>query len=264
MRVYITTDLEGVAGVLLDRQVGVQEDGAEYDKARRLLTQEVNAAVEGALAGGATEVLVDDGHYRGSNFVFEELHPTARYVMGEARPDWLPGLAQGADATFFIGCHAMAGTLGGVRDHTMSSVAWHNMWVNGKLMGEIGLWVCIAGHYGVPCVLMSGCQKACEEAAALVPDIETVKTKQGLSRYSAILEPAERVQGMIRERAGAALAKAKTIRPHRLDGPVEIRVEYNLTGQADTVSIIPGRERLDARTIAYRGANIVEASRLLR
>jgi D-amino peptidase len=263
MKLFITTDLEGVAGVLLDSQVGVQGAGAEYDRSRRLLTHEVNAAVEGALAGGAAEVLVDDGHASGSNFVFEELHPRARYVMGTARPEWLPGLSQGVGGAFFIGCHAMAGTLGAVRDHTMSTTHWHNLWVNGKLMGEIGLWVCIAGHYGVPCLLMSGCAKACEEAASLVPGIETVVTKQGLSRYSAILEPAEKVQAMIRERAQAAMAKAKTIKPYRLAEPVEIRVEYNITGQADSVRMLPGRERLEARTIAYRGANIIEACRLL-
>ncbi len=263
MRVYITTDLEGVAGVLLDQQVGVGEDHAEYQRARRLLTREVNAAVEGALAGGATEVLVDDGHAVGSNFIFDELHPKARYVMGTARPTWLPGLSEEFDATFFIGCHAMAGTQGAVRDHTMSSAAWHNMWINGKLMGEIGLWACVAGHYGVPCALVSGCAKACEEAAGLVPGIETVETKRGLSRYSAILEPAEKVQSMIRERAEQAVAKAKAIAPYRLDTPVEIRVEYNLTGQADEVTIMPGRERLDARTIAYRGADILDAMRML-
>jgi len=261
MRVYVTTDLEGVAGVLLDKQVG--GDSPEYLRARRLLTQEVNAAVEGALAGGATEVVVDDGHASGFNFIFDELHPSARYVMGEARPDWPGGVSQGADATFFIGCHAMAGTLGAVRDHTMSTVSWHNMWVNGKLMGEIGLWAAIAGHYGIPCVLVSGCEKACEEAAALVPGIETVATKRGLSRYSAVLLSAQQVQRAIRERAEVAVRKAKEIEPYRVGAPVEIRVEYNNTGQADHVRIIPGRERIDARTIAYRGADIVEAFRLL-
>jgi D-amino peptidase len=261
MRVFITTDLEGVAGVLLDSQVGGET--AEYQKARRMLTQEVNAAVEGALAGGASEVLVDDGHASGFNFVFEELHPKARYVMGSARPQWLPGLDETADASFFIGCHAMAGTLGAVRDHTMSTTHWHNLWINGKLMGEIGCWMAITGHYGVPCVLMSGCDKACAEAASLVPGIETVVTKRGLSRYSAVLESAERVQQMIRERAEVAVKKAEAIAPYRVGTPVELRVEYNNTGQADAVRLFPGRERIDARTIAYRGPNIVEAFRLL-
>jgi D-amino peptidase len=261
MRIYITTDLEGVAGVLLDRQVG--GEGAEYEKARRMLTQEVNAAVEGALAGGATEILVDDAHSSGFNFVFEELHPGARYIMGQARPSWLPDLYEGFDATFFIGCHAMAGTQGAVRDHTMSSAAWHNLWVNGKLMGEIGLWASIAGHYGVPCVLVSGCEKACEEAAGLVAGIETVATKRGLSRYCAMLEPAGRVREMIRERAQSALAKAQTIRPYRVESPVELKIEYNLTGQADSVSVIPGRERVDARTVVYRAASVVEALKLV-
>lgn len=261
MRVYITSDLEGVAGVLLDRQVSGED--AEYDRARRRLTQEVNAAVEGALAGGATDILVDDAHLSGFNFVFDELHPGARYIMGHARPTWLPDLYHGFDATFFIGCHAMAGTEGAVRDHTMSSVAWHHLWVNGKRMGEIGLWAAIAGHHGVPCLLVSGCEKACEEAAALVPGIETVPTKKGLSRYCAVLEPAAKVQAMIRERAESALAKAKTVRPYRVEGPVELKIEYNLTGQADGVSIIPGRERIDARTVAYRAANVVEALKLV-
>ena len=261
MRVFITTDLEGVGGVLLDSQVG--GDSPEYLRARHLLTEEVNAAVEGALSGGATELLVDDGHSTGFNLIYEELHPEARYVMGSPRPDWLSGLSEGFEATFFIGCHAMAGTLGAVRDHTMSSAAWHNLWVNGRQMGEIGLWAAVAGHCGVPCVLMSGCAKAAEEAEGLVAGIETVVTKQALSRTAATLEPANTVRSMIREGAKAALAKAGSITPLQVEKPVELRVEFNNTGQADRISMIPGRERLDARTIAFRAASIVEAMRLL-
>jgi D-amino peptidase len=157
----------------------------------------------------------------------------------------------------------MAGTHTAVRDHTMSTVSWHRMWVNGKPMGEIGLWATIAGHYGVPCVLVSGCEKACAEAAELVPGIETVATKKGLSRYSAVLESAEKVRAMIRERAEAAIGKAKTIAPYRVETPVEVRVEYNNSGYADQVRIVPGRERLDARTIAYRGDTALAAFRML-
>lgn len=261
MRVFIATDLEGVGGVLLDSQVG--GDSLEYQRARHLLTQEVNAAVEGALAGGANEVVVDDGHSSGFNFIYEELHPRARYLMGGPRADWLPALSQEFDAAFFIGCHAMAGTQGAVRDHTMSSASWHNMWVSGELMGEIGLWAAHAGHFGVPGVLVSGCEKACEEAASLVPGISTVATKRGVSRYGAVLEPVETVRQNIREQAEKALSKAKTIEPYRLRSPVEIRIEFNLTGQADAVRIIPGRERIDARTIAYRGKDIHEVMRLI-
>jgi len=259
-RVFIATDLEGVGGVLLDAQV---TSGPEYERARHLLTQEVNAAVEGALAGGATEVLVDDGHSSGFNFIYEELHPAARYVMGSSRPDWFANMDQGWHVTFFLGCHAMAGTMGAVRDHTMSSTHWHNLWLNGNLTGEIGLWAAVAGHYGVPCVLVSGCAKACQEAQSLVPEIETVVTKTGVSRYAAVLEPVERVRRMIQERAQAALAKAAKIGPCRVGSPVELKIEYNVTGQADEVRMIPGRERLDARTIAYRAGNIVEALRLV-
>jgi D-amino peptidase len=249
--------------VLLDTQVGVTGDSAEYQKARRLLTQEVNAAVEGALAGGATEIVVDDAHYTGFNFIFEELHPGARYIMGSPRPQWPPALDESFDATFFIGCHAMAGTEGAVRDHTMSTTGWHHMWINGRRLGEIGLWAAVAGHYGVPCLLVSGCDKACAEAAELVPGIGTVVSKQGISRYCALLEPAEKVQGRIRAAAEVALFRVKEIAPVKLSQPVEIKVEYNITGQADAVTIIAGRERVDARTIAYRGRDILEAFRLV-
>jgi D-amino peptidase len=260
MRVFIATDLEGVGGVLLDEQVG--GSSPEYERARHLLTQEVNAAVEGALAGGATEVHVDDGHSSGFNFIYEELHPAARYTMGNPRPEWLCGL-DGCQATLFIGCHAMAGTQGAVRDHTMSSVHWHNCWLNGKLIGEIGMWAAIAGHYGVSCALVSGCEKACEEARSLVPAIETVVTKKALSRTAATLEPVEKVRQMIRQRAEAAVRKAETMALYRVSRPVELKVEFNLTGYADGVSTTPGRERLDARTIAYRADTIIEAFRLL-
>lgn len=263
MKVFITTDLEGVAGVLLDTQVGVTGDTAEYQKARRLLTQEVNAAVEGARAGGATEIVVDDAHYSGFNLIFEELHPGARYIMGSPRPQWPPLLDESFDATFFIGCHAMAGTEGAVRDHTMSTTGWHHMWINGRRMGEIGLWAAVAGHYGVPCLLVSGCDKACAEAAELVPGLGTVVSKQGISRYCALLEPAEKVQQMIRAAAEAALGRGREVAPLKLAQPVEVKVEYNITGQADAAPIIAGRERVDARTIAYRGRDILEAYRLV-
>jgi D-amino peptidase len=261
MRVFIGTDLEGVGGVLLDSQVG--GESAAYREARHLLTQEVNAAVEGALAGGATEVLVDDGHAGGSNFIYEELHPAARYSMGKPRPEWLMGLTEECGAAFFIGCHAMAGTRGAVRDHTMSSASWHNLWMNGRLTGEIGLWAAIAGFYGVPAVLVSGCEKACAEAASLIPGIGTVTTKRAFSRTGALLEPVEKVRAMIREAAESAVRNASTIAPLERESPVELRLEYSLTGHADGVPMTPGRERIDARTVAYRAENVVEALRLI-
>ncbi|MBN1460463.1 MAG: M55 family metallopeptidase [Armatimonadetes bacterium] len=261
MKVFIATDLEGVGGVLLDEQV--TGDSPEYQRARHLLSQEVNAAVEGARAGGATDILVDDGHFQGFNLIYEELHPGARYVQGRPRPEWLQGLVEGFAATFFIGCHARAGTQEAVRDHTMSSATWHNLWVNDKLTGEIGLWAAIAGHFRVPCVLVSGCARACEEARALVPQIEAVVTKTAVSRTSAVLEPVDTVRREIRLRAEAAVENASAVPPLDVESPVELKVEYNQTGQADAVPLIAGRERIDARTIVYRAATVVEALRLV-
>jgi D-amino peptidase len=259
MRVYITSDLEGIAGVHLWAQTG--GEGPAYAEARGWLTQSVNAAAVGALEAGADYVLVDDGHGGATNLLVSALHPRVDYVCGKPKPFWLAGLTDEFDASFFIGCHAMAGTRGAVLSHTMSGEI-QNLWVNDMRMGEIGLWAAACGYYGVPCVLASGCDKACAEAASFVQGIETVASKKGLSQHCAVLRRPEDVIDEIRERAGSALAKAGQIQPFAVKPPVEMRIEFTSTAHADWTPLIPGRERLDGRTVTYRGRDFIEAFRL--
>lgn len=259
MRVYIASDMEGIAGVHLWEQTG--GDTEAYREARVLLSRSINAAAEGALGAGATSVLADDGHGGATNIVLSELHPEIEYVRGKPKPFWLAGLDESFDASFFIGCHAMAGTRGAVLSHTMSGEI-QNLWINGEPMGEIGLWAAACGHFGVPSVLVSGCDKACAEAKSLVPDIETVVSKKSLSQHSAILRKPDVVIDEIREQTRAALGRARAIRPYTVSTPVEMRIEFTNPQHADWTAIIPGRERVDGRTVAYRGKDFVEAFRL--
>ena len=263
MKIYMVTDLEGVGGVVRNEQT--TGEGAEYEVARSLLTKEVNAAIQGALDGGADEVLVLDGHgARGAyNFIYEELHPEAEYIMGAPWEVYLPGLDASCHGCFFVGFHPMAGTRLGVLDHTMSAVAWQQMTINGQPMGELGLCAAVAGHYDVPVVLVTGDQAACDEARALLGEqVETVATKVGLSRNSARMRHPAKVRREIEENAKAAMGKIKKVKPLKIAGPVEIRVTYGQTRHADGPKGA-GKERVDATTVAYRGADIIEAVRNL-
>jgi len=260
MKIYILTDLEGVGGVVLPDQT--MPGGPLYAEARHLLTQEVNAAVEGALAGGAAEIVVRDGHgaNAGYNFIFDDLHPGAEYLMGSPTDSYLSELAEGGfDAVFQLGAHAMAGTMHGVLEHTQSSAAWEEMRVNGRPMSEMGFCAAIAGELGVPCLLVTGDQAVCDEARELLgPEVELVVTKVGLSRTCAIMKSPRVVRDLIRERAQTAMGKIGKVKPLDIGRPVEIVLRLKHVNLADGHKCA-GKRRLDSRTIAVTGRTAREA-----
>lgn len=259
MKIYILTDLEGVGGVLDRTQTRSGE--AAYERAREWLTLEVNAAVQGAIDGGATGILVLDGHGANNacNLLYEKLHGGAQYVMGTPWTEYLQSLASSFDGMFQIGVHAMAGTPGAVLEHTMSSEAWVEMQMNGKPTGEIGLCATVAGHFDVPFVMVSGDDKACGEAAEVVPSVECAVVKEGISRHCAKLLPMPVVHRLIREKAKAAMGKARDIPPVRVDSPVEIQIEYFRNDLVDRIKERDGVRKIGGRTVLYAGDNIIEA-----
>lgn len=259
MKTYILTDMEGVGGVLGWDQV-LPGDPA-YEKSRCWLTAEVNAAVEGALAGGAQEILILDGHGANNarNLLYEELHPAAVAVQGGPWPEYLQGLDDSFDAMLQIGVHAMAGTAGAVLDHTMSPDTWVETRVNGVPMGEIGLCAAVAGHFGVPLAMVSGDDKACAEAAALSPGIESAVVKEGIGRHCAKVLPMPVVLDAISEKARLAMAKAKDISPFTVGSPVEIHVEFSSEDPLRDIKERHGVRIVGPRTVAYSGAEIIEA-----
>lgn len=259
MKIFITVDMEGISGVVLSEQLSIGTP--EYAEARHLLIGDANAAVEGALQAGADDVIVADMHSRGFHFPLDRLHPQARYLMGGGHWPRFPFL-EGADAMFMIGYHALSGTEGAVRDHTMSSADWQDLSINGRKLGEVGIDAAIAGSYGVPVLLVTGDDKVCAEARGLLGDIETVEVKQAVARHRALILPPDVAQELIRQRARRAVERIGEVEPLRIPGPVEVRLRYAGTDLAERHPFDGERIiRLDGRTVLFRGQDIMDALR---
>lgn len=235
MKIYVCTDLEGISGVVNFDQTGRDSQGIEYERARRLLTNEVNTVVGACKEAGVKEIIVLDGHHSGYNFIVEELHPDGNYIVGGGgRKKVLPGLDKDFDGMILLGYHAMAGTENAVLDHTQSSKTWYNYWVNDIKMGEVGQAAIIAGNMGIPVILVTGDIAVCEEAEDLLPDVETVAVKEGYSRTCAKIISPLKVQAMIKEGVKKALAKIKKAKPYQAKFPARIKIEFQTTEPADT------------------------------
>ncbi|MCX5642119.1 MAG: M55 family metallopeptidase [Candidatus Omnitrophica bacterium] len=257
MKVYISTDMEGVSGVVTFQQTGRDEKGEEYEKARHLLTADVNAAVEGALSAGAREIVVMDGHGGGHHFIIEELHPAGRYIIGPVRIQAIPKLDKSFDAMLLVGYHAMAGTRGAILDHTQSSTTWYNYFLNGIKMGEIGQEAVIAGHYGIPVVFVSGDKAACEEAQDLLGNIEVASVKEGLTRTCAEILPPVKARELIRAGVTRALKRLPEFKPYLIKTPIEIRLETQNTDVADGYESA-GWKRIDGRAVTKIAQSALE------
>lgn len=228
MKVMIATDMEGVGGIFTSDQTGkkIRRTDENYDywmEARRLLTEEVNAAVQGAKDGGCDEVVVWDGHSSGSNFVVELLHPDGEYIIGTGFRDWIP-LDESYDAMALVGFHAMAGTPNGILEHTQSYEDFHYS-VNGIEMGEIGQAAMVAGHFGIPVVFISSDEAGCAEARKMLGDhIVAVAVKKGLAREGGVLKAPRRCRELIRAgmKEAMGLIGKPEAKPFKLDPPYRV------------------------------------------
>lgn len=244
--------MEGVPGVVRDRQTDpAGPDRAEF---RRLMMGEVNAAAEGALKGGADEVVVSDGHWLCDNLLPEELHPRAELVSGFPRRLYMGlGLESGFDAAFFVGYHASAGTAGAVLAHTYADPNLVlGVRLNGSLQSEGSLNGYLCGHFGVPVALFAGDSLAVEEMRTFAPRAEMVVTKEPMGRQAARSAHPLISRRRISEGACRALGRLREISPTRLSGGVEIEVDFVSPAMSDSCERVPGVERRAARTVAYR------------
>ncbi|CAN5531815.1 M55 family metallopeptidase [soil metagenome] len=229
MRVFVMSDMEGVAGVTKWEQV----DGGEslYEEARRLYTEEINAAVRGARTAGATEIVVMDCHGAGKGWTFNSLLPElldtgCEFVVQNEWTEYTGVLEDGCDAALFVAMHAMAGTPDGVLSHTVSGTEWSNLWFNGTLVGETGINAALCGHWSCPVALVTGDTAVCREARALLGGgLETVAVKHGLGRFSARHKAPERARQMIEDGAQRALLDLTRLRPYDPGSPCEVEVE---------------------------------------
>jgi D-amino peptidase len=265
MRVYISVDMEGVAGVVHEDQTDPTDPrhAGEYNRFRRLMTSEANAAVEGALAAGATRVLVNDSHWLMRNLLAEELHPAAELLSGGPKlRSMVEGVDLGFDAAMFVGYHAMAGTASAVIDHTYTSIV-HEVRLNGRPAGELAINAALAGIYGLPVVLVSGDQALAAEAKDLLGDgVEAVVVKHAVGRFAArSRSPAESCR---RIREGATAALRRRHEPLELPPPIRLEVEFALTQMADMAELVPGSVRTGGRTIEYAHDDYREVFRAWR
>ena len=256
MNVYIMVDLEGISGVYRREQMS---EGIRYEEARRFMTWDVNACVEGCKAGGAKTVIVRDAHAHGSNMLWHELSPLIdRVIQGTSKPDERLPYIKECDAVILLGYHAMAGTRGGVLEHTMSSASWQNFWINGKLAGEIAIDAAIAGEHGKPVIMVSGDDYACAEARTIMPDIVTAEVKKGHHVAGAGLLVKEKAHELIRNSAAEAVLKAKEIKPYVVEKPVKLRLELIERGQVPSQHMMPYMEMIDGRTYEVTADSVEE------
>jgi len=258
MKVYILTDLEGVCGVVsFETQTG--PGGRYYEEAKELLTLEVNAAVEGALAGGATDVLVLDGHGAGALNI-KLLHRRARAILGGPMPrDFL--ISRGFDAMLVVGQHAMAGAERGNLHHTYSHLSIVRMWLNGEEIGEIGINAAIAGYYDIPMALLTGDEAACKEARLYNPHCEVVAVKEGISQRCAICYPPSVAREMIQAGAERALKNLGRMVCYKPSPPYELTTEYLSIDQAESAAGRLGVERVSPTTVRIRANDFMELMR---
>jgi D-amino peptidase len=262
LKIYISADMEGVVGTVTDEQLG--PSGFEYERARRWMTEEVNAAIRGARAAGATEIVVSDSHGNGQNLLLDELPEDITVIRSWPRP---LAMMAGIDATFdgaiFIGYHASTDNSEGVRAHTMSSARLTSVKLNGAPVPETGINAAIAGHFGVPVIMLSGDDVIANEATALLGDVETAVVKQAYGFHSAeTLMPAAAYR-LIEETAARAVRRIEEFEPWDLGGPIELEVSLKHYRPVEVLGYLEIVERIDSHTIRYRGPDIIAVSDFL-
>jgi len=256
MRVHVISDMEGVAGIVRWEQVSGGE--AQYEEGRRLYTEEINAAVRGARAAGATEIVVMDCHGAGKGWDFNSLvhdllDPGCEYVIQKEWTEYTEFLESGCDAALFVAMHAMAGAADGVLNHTVSGQAWRNLWFNGTLVGETGINAALCGHWGCPVLLVTGDEAVCAEGLELLgPGLTTVAVKRGLGRFAARNVAPLRARELIEEAARTALGDLNAVAPYDPGRPCEIRVELTITSALDEYRHKPGVEVVGSREFVSR------------
>jgi D-amino peptidase len=229
VNVLIISDMEGVAGICRWEQVSAGRSG--YEEGRRLYTEELNATVRGAFAGGADEVVVMDCHGAGGDWSFnslipESLDPRCEFVVQHEWTEYTELLEQGCDVALFVGQHARAGAERGVLSHTVSSTSWRNLRFNGTLVGEVGINAALCGTWGTPVALVTGDDVVCEEATGLLgPSLKTLAVKRGLGRFSARHLSPVRARELLQQAAREAVENAAAAPIYTPGAPCTIEVE---------------------------------------
>ncbi|OQA85886.1 MAG: D-aminopeptidase [Lentisphaerae bacterium ADurb.Bin242] len=254
MKIYIFADMEGISGISHENYT---EPGAvHYARGQQFLTDDVNACVRGCFRAGATEVLIQDGHWSGYNILWEKLDPRAELLQGGIQGMRYPGL-EGSRALILLGYHAKAGTAAAFLDHTYSPRGIQNKWLNGMEVGEFALDAAVAAEYGVPVIMTSGDDKLCREAAEWLPEVVTCQVKKAYAVNTVCMLSAEQAHALIEAKTIEAIDRIGKIPLRKADTPVVVRTQGAQRNYAPVN--LPNYKMIDARTWEVTAATVEEA-----
>jgi D-amino peptidase len=258
MKIFISADMEGISGVATNQQL---KTNSEYQRFRKLMTADVNAAIEGAFNGGATEVVVADGHGNMSNILIEELDSRARLVSGNNRVMCqLEGLDETFDGIMFVGHHGREGGSDvAVISHTLAGICVNEMKINGKIVGETEMNSLVAGSFGVPAIFISGDDAYVKEVKETLPEIEAAVVKRAVDRFAAELIHPIVAREEIRTQSEKAVRKTKDFKPLVMEGPVTFEIELKGSQQAKMTTTLPTVELIGPKRIRFTCDDMVTA-----
>jgi D-amino peptidase len=259
LKIYISVDMEGVAGVVTADQL--IPAGFEYERFRHFMTNETLAAVRAAKESGATEIVVSDSHGNGENLLIEEFPKDVRIIRSWPRHGgMMAGLDQSFDAALFVGYHASTTNVRGVRAHTFSSAHLTRVALNGNAVTEGEFNASFAGALGVPVIFASGDDAAVEELKSRLGKMETVETKKSLSFHSAETLTPEASCDRIASGVRAALNRLRDFRPYVIKIPVTLEITFKNYMPAEMISYLRAVQRVDSHTIRFVGKDMAEVS----
>jgi D-amino peptidase len=267
MKILVAADMEGITGVVHWDQV--MPGNPDYPRFRKLMTDDVNAAVRGAFAGGATAVTVADGHNNGRNIMIEELDPRAALTSGTPAPlSMVSGVDEGVSGAMFIGYHGRMGAINAILDHTWSDERVSGLWINDRAFGEAGLNGAVCGHFDVPIIMASGDQTLCAEVKEFFGEqVETAQVKKAVSRMSAECLPPLVTTKLIEEAAQRSVEKLRTKKagkPFKVTQPIKMTLEFVQSDMADRAAFMPGAKRTTERRVEYMSEDMVTIYRAFR
>jgi D-amino peptidase len=264
LKVFISVDMEGIWGVVAGEQTS--SDSPEYARARKWMAQDANAAIEGAFAAGATEVVVNDSHGTMRNIDPDDLDPRASLVSGSPKPwQMMQGIDDTFDACVFIGYHARAGTTPAILDHTISGGTVFAYRVNGREMPELAINGALAGALKVPVVALSGDETTCRQAVTFLGDgLATAPVKEAAWRFAAKMAPRAAALERIREAVRKGVSGRTAIKPFLPAAPYAFELEFHQSNQAELAELIPGVRRPSARVVTFATGDYIEGFKLLR
>lgn len=257
MKLYVSVDMEGITG--LPDQSYVDADKHNYERARKIMTEETNHVIEAAFASGCEDILINDSHSKMNNILIDQLHPEAQLITGEVKP---LSMMQGLDKTYagamFVGYHARAGQFG-VMSHAMVH-AVRNFYINDHVIGEMGFNAYVAGYFGVPVLFVAGDDQAAKEAEELIPNITTAAVKETISRSAVKSLTPKKAGELITEKVKQAVANRHHVKPLIPPEQPKLKIEFNNHGQAEWANLMPGTEIEPGTTIvSYQAKDILEA-----